>query len=642
MGINNFLYMTFIVGHRKFEKNLDELYIGSSVVAGNPDSVRDKETREKGKPFSKPIYKVLDNLTLVEVYKGFQVFSNVAGNVVYEILYDALEGEVKGILCGVKEEEGISYYALITKETKSVKKQIAFYIDYVDFGLLPAIQKEIEETLQYDEGKIKEVYGNPPERIYAGSFIGSTDEGIVLVPFSTYKVNEVIPAYTGEEDERISYLEVQIEEINSELTKLDRESEEYKKLSEKRRELLRELTKLRNKLYNPDILKAVRSKGDRLFVTQKPEIRYLGENLLSTAYAYKDLTLGQAKRIKGVYAVLTLPTYNNLSKKLQKGYLELFLCLSDEGDLFPMELTKARQTIAVMDEALKELIRSLETGTKPQLSPLKERIKDNLSLRKRIEDLEKFVLPLVGEGGEITDETLNFLREIKGELELSKRILYSPFTIGKLVTLYELLSLLQEAGLDTSGLTKEGWSEIYETLELVNENLENTFKTEFKQEIEALVRFFLKRIEERKPIHYKLKIKGTLQEGFYPSKERGLEVIDLYPNRVLQTLIKTALRRLNSLDKLLKLEEIEVFFGGNTVRLGSLALTAFVRKVFSSVAKTYMANLDFNRQEEIESLKSYLIQNWLGEYRKSAETEQPKEGEIVEIEGFDNDIFEMD
>jgi len=108
MGINNFLYMTFIVGHRKFEKNLDELYIGSSVVAGNPDSVRDKETREKGKPFSKPIYKVLDNLTLVEVYKGFQVFSNVAGNVVYEILYDALEGEVKGILCGVKEEEQIS------------------------------------------------------------------------------------------------------------------------------------------------------------------------------------------------------------------------------------------------------------------------------------------------------------------------------------------------------------------------------------------------------------------------------------------------------------------------------------------------------------------------------------------------------
>ena len=190
--------MTFIVGHRKFNNNFEELYIGSSVVAGNPDSVRDKETRQKGETFGKPTYKVLDHLTLIEVYKGFQVFSNVAPNVVYEILYDALEGEVKGILCGVKEEEGIAYYALITKETKSVKKQIAFYIDYVDFGLLPAIQKEIEETLHYDEAKIREVFGNPPEKVYAGSFIGSTDEGLVLIPFATYKANEVIPAYSGE------------------------------------------------------------------------------------------------------------------------------------------------------------------------------------------------------------------------------------------------------------------------------------------------------------------------------------------------------------------------------------------------------------------------------------------------------------
>ena len=177
---------------------------------------------------------------------------------------------------------------------------------------------------------------------------------------------------------------------------------------------------------------------------------------------------------------------------------------------------------------------------------------------------------------------------------------------------------------------------------MVNENLENVCKTEFAEEIKTLVRFFLRRIQEGKPIHYKLKVKGTLQEGFYPSKERGLEVIDLHPNRVLQALIKTALRRLNSLDKLLRLEEIEVFFGDTTVRLGNLALTAFVRKVFSSVAKTYLAKLDFNRKEEIENLKSYLIQNWLGEYRKPAETEQPKEGEIVEIEGFDEDIFEVD
>jgi hypothetical protein len=634
--------MTFIVGHRKFNANFDELYIGSSVVAGNPDSVRDKETRQKGEPFGKPTYKVLDHLTLIEVYKGFQVSSNVASNVVYEILYDALEGEVKGILCGVKEEEGIAYYALITKETKSVKKQIAFYIDYVDFALLPAIQKEIEETLNYDEAKIREVFGNPPEKVYAGSFIGSTDEGLVLIPFATYKANEVIPAYSGEEDERISALEVELEELNAELSKLEPDSEEYRRLSEKRRELLKELTKLRNRLYNPDILRAVKSKGDRLFITQKPEIRYLGENLITTAYAYKDLTLGEDKRIKGVYAVLTLPTYNNLSKKLQRGYLELFLCLSDESDMFPMELSKARQTVSVIDEALKELIRSLETGTKPQLSTIKERIKDNLSLRKRIEDLEKFVLPIAGEGGEIAEETLNFLREIKGELDTAKRILYSPFTIGKLVTSYEILSLLQEAGVNVTQLGKEGWTELYETLEVVNESLENAFKTEFREEIKALVKYFLKRIEEKKPLRYKLKIKGQLQEGYYPSPEKGLEIIDLHPNRVLLSVIKAGLRKLNALDKLARIEEVEVFFGDTTVRLGNLALVAFARKVFASVAKTYLAKIDFNRKEEIENLKTYLVQNWIGEYRKPVETEQAKEGEIVELEDFEEDILGED
>ena len=636
---------SFIVGHRIFDKPFTELYIGSSVVAGNPDSVRDRETREKGKNFEKPTYKVLDHLTLIEVYKGFVVQSNVAPNVVYEILYDALEGEVKGILCGVREDEGVAYYALVPKGAKSVKKHIAFYIDYVDFGLLPALQREIEETLTYDEARIKEVYGNPPEKVYAGSFIGSTEEGLVLVPFATYKVNEVIPAYTGEEDERIPQLELEIEELNARIASIENtEGEEYRNLLERRRELVRELAKLRNRLYNPDILKAVRSKGERLFITQKAEIRYLGENLLQTAYEYKDITLGEEKRVKGVYAVLTLPVYNNLSKRLQKGYLEVFLALFAGGELYPVELQKARQTVSVMDEALRELIKALESGTKPNLSPLKERIKENLSLRKRVEDIEKYVLSKVGGAPEEVEETLNFLRGIKAELERDRRLLYSPFTVSKLITPYEVLSLLQEAGVNTANFTKEDWNELYETLSVVNESLENTFKGEFENELKGLVKYFLRKLETGKPIRYKFAVRGQIEEGYYPAPDRGLSMEDLYPNRILINVIKGALKKVNALEKLRRLEEVEIFFGDYTVKLGQYALIAFVRKVFSAVAKSYLASVDYDREEEIRALRDYLVQNWLGEFKKPAEAatkEEGAEGEVVELdEDFDETLFE--
>ena len=628
---------SLIVGHRVFKKPFSELYIGSSVVAGNSDSVRDRETREKGTPFEKPLYLPVDHLTLIEVYKGFLVNSNVAPNAVYEILYDALNGEVKGILCGVKEEEGTAYYALVKRGAKSVKKQIAFYIDYVDFALLPALQKEIEETFSYDEAKIKEVYGNPPERVYAGSFLGSTKEGLLLIPFSTYKAKEVIPAYAGEEDERIPQLELELEELNASLSQLDRESEEYKKLSERRKEVHRELAKLRNQLYNPDLLRAVKSKGERLFITQKPEIRYLGENLLQTAYEYKAITLGKEKRVKGVYAVLTLPVYNNLSGQLQKSYLELFLCLWADGELYPAEIQKARQTVSLLDEAVKELIRSLEAGTKPNLTPIKEKVKENLSLRKRIEDIEKFALSKIGAQPEEVEGLLSFLKEVKEELEAGKRILYSPFTVNKLINSYEVASLLQESGIDLKKLGKSGWSSLYETTDLLNENLENTFKNEFSQEVELLTKFFLKRLNENKPIHYKIRVRGQLEEGFYPAPDRGLDITDLFPNRVLLNLIKGALKKLNAYSKLQKLEETELFFEGATARLGSLALVVFVRKVFVSVAKELLKSTDYNRENEIKVLKELLIQNFKGEFvKRETEQAQQQEGDVVEIEGLDD------
>jgi hypothetical protein len=607
------------------------------VVAGNPDSVRDRETRSKGENLSKPLYKIIDNLNLIEVYKGFPVFSEVAPPVVYEILFDALEGEVKGVLVGAREEGGtVGYYTLVPKGSKSIKKQISVLIDVVDFGLIPAVQREIEEIFSMDEAQIRERFGNPPEKIYAGSFVGSTDEGLILIPFSTYKAREIIPAYTGEEDERIPQLEAKLEEVNARLTAIsDREGEEYGKLLEERREILRELTKLRNKLYNPDILKAVKTKGDKVFITQKPEIRYLGENLIAAAYEYKALkSVSEKGTVKGVYAVLTLPVYNNLSGQLQRSYLEVMLALFDGVELYPVELQKARQTLAVMDEAVRELLKSAEAGTKPNLTAVKEKIRENLSLKKRIEDLEKFVL--THSEGEEHEGLIAFLEEIKEEIEKGRRILYSPFTVARLVNNYEIISLLQEAGLNPSELSKEDWGNLYEVIDALNETLENRIKEDFKEPLKTLVKFFLKRLEEGKPIKYSMRLKGEVVEGYYPSPERALEIVDLYPNRILLNLIKGALRKLNAADRLAALEGVEVFFGGYTAKLGDLAATAVARKVFNLVAKGVLKRADFDRKEEVENLVKGLISNWVGEYRGESQTQKDEGGEIVDIEGFED------
>jgi hypothetical protein len=637
----------FIVANRVFEKPFNQLYIGSSVVAGNIESVRDQETKAKGQPLPVPTYLPLDNLELVEVYKGFQVHSNVDAKIVYEILYDALEEKVKGILAGIQEEEGgVGYYSFITPSVKSIKRKITFYIDYdIDFGLLPAIEKEIKEIFELTEEQIKERYGNPNERIYAGSFIASTKDCLVLIPFATYKPNEVIPAYTGEEDERIPQLESQIEEINQQLAQIeDTESEEYKKLSEQRKELIRELAKIRNKLYNPDIVKSVKTKGERFFITQKPEIRYLGENLLAAAVEYKTLKLiNPDKRIKGIYAVVGLPTYNNLSKQIQRSTVELMLCLYDEGEMFPLEVQKARHSLAVMDEVLKELIKALEAGTKPTLNPIKEKVKDNLSLKKRIEDLEKFIITKLDNPPEELELLKQQLETYKKEIEQGRKLLYSPFTINKLITPYEVISLLQEARIDVANLTKENWNEFYTAYETLNETLENILNRDFGNEIQTLVKFFLKHIKEGKPIRYRIKTKEGVIEGYYPEENRALEVVDLIANRTLINIIKGILRKLNAYEKVSKALDLEFFFEGVSVRLGYLAITAFVRKVFVSVAKNYLREIDFNRKEEIKQLKEFLIANWLGEYKKSEGRKTVMEDNIeIEVDGLEDILAEED
>jgi len=632
--------MAFIVGHRKFEKSPSELLIGSSVVAGNPDSVRERETRSKGEVISKPFYKIIDNLELVEVYKGFPVFSEAAPPVAYEILYDALEGEVKGVLVGAREDSGVvSYYTLVPKGSKSIKKQISVLIDTVDFALIPAVQKEIEEIFEMDEAQIKERFGNPPEKIYAGSFVGSTDEGLILIPFSTYKVKETIPAYTGEEDERIPQLEAKLEELNAKIAAAEnREGEEFQKLLEERREILKELTKLRNKLYNPDILKAIKTKGEKVFVTQKPEIRYLGENLVTAAYEYKALKgISENGKIKGVYAVLTLPVYNNLSGQLQRSYLEIMLSLFDGNELYGVELQKARHTLAIMDEAVRELLKSAEAGAKPDLRAVKEKVKDNLSLKKRIEDLEKFVI--THSEGEELENLVAFLEEIREEIERGRRILYSPFTASRLLNNYEVVSLLQEAGLNTAEMSKEDWASLYEVVDELNEVLENRIKEELREPLKTLVKFFLKRLESGEPIKYALKQKGGVAEGYYPAPGRPLTVVDLYPNRVLLNLIRGAIAKLNASDKLAALSEVEVFFNGVSAKLGDLALTAVARKVFNLVAKGLLKRAEYDREEEIRELVATLVAGWRGEYRTESPQSQKEEGgEIVDIDGLEDVI----
>jgi hypothetical protein len=247
---------------------------------------------------------------------------------------------------------------------------------------------------------------------------------------------------------------------------------------------------------------------------------------------------------------------------------------------------------------------------------------------------KKFVL--THSEGEEHEGLIAFLEEIKEEIERGRRILYSPFTVARLVNNYEIISLLQEAGLNPSELSKEDWGNLYEVIDALNETLENRIKEEFKEPLKTLVKFFLKRLEEGKPIKYSMRLKGEVVEGYYPSPERALEIVDLYPNRILLNLIKGALRKLNAADRLAALEGVEVFFGGYTAKLGDLAATAVARKVFNLVAKGVLKRADFDRKEEVENLVKGLISNWVGEYRGESQTQKDEGGEIVDIEGFED------
>jgi hypothetical protein len=288
-----------------------------------------------------------------------------------------------------------------------------------------------------------------------------------------------------------------------------------------------------------------------------------------------------------------------------------------------------------MDEAVRELLRSAEAGAKPDLRTIKEKVKDNLSLKKRIEDLEKFVI--AHSEGEELENLIAFLEEIREEIERGRRILYSPFTTSKLITNYEVVSLLQEAGLNASELTREDWASLYEVIDELNEVLENRIKEELKEPLKALVKFFLKRLEAGEPIKYAVKQKGVVKEGFYPAADRPLAVVDLYPNRVLLNLIRRAIAKLNAADRLEALSEVEVFFNGVSAKLGDLALTAVARKVFNLVAKALLKKADYDREEEIKRLLETLSAGWRGEYRvESSQTQRDEGEEIVDIEGFED------
>jgi hypothetical protein len=77
--------------------------------------------------------------------------------------------------------------------------------------------------------------------------------------------------------------------------------------------------------------------------------------------------------------------------------------------------------------------------------------------------------------------------------------------------------------------------------------------------------------------------------------------------------------------------------------LGYLAITAFVRKVFVSVAKNYLREIDFNRKEEIKQLKEFLIGNWLGEYKKSEGRKTVMEENLeIEVDGLEDILAEED
>jgi len=554
---------------------------------------------------------LLKEMVIAVSYSGKRIKSQVNPKIELTVLGDEIEDKVLGVLVGVRGEKGVKNVAFL-REGGSPKKTAFMVVAELEEEINPSeLEKELKEVITKKYGEIEgETYP------LAGAFIGGTEgKKYVVIPFSTYKPKEVIPAFTGEENEEIEKLEAELERLNNFLAN-EKDEKKAEEIRKQRKELLAKLAKERAKLYRPDLLKAVVQKsinGEEIWlINRKSEIRAMGENLLEGAKVGLDIGAD-----RGVFAFISFPSVNNFSNELMTSTLTLALAVGNEWGIEVLDTYKARDYLRKLARGIREIIEAIETETKPPTFAEEE----NLSLRKRLSDLAKFLSANIGALGEVE----------KGLAELEKgiRLLYSPFTVKDLYTRTDAIRDLTDRGVDIRQFSSEEWGELNDILKEVNTRLEEGIKNQ--KNYDRLFKAFYGAVKEGRGIKLKVKENGEVKEVYYPTEKPTIWDWT-FSNRFVGIVEKTLEKLQADLNEL----QFSYFFKEVEVQLSESAIKkAIARKLLKDIAKTYLEELQTVEPWEILNLEKMLKARWKGEF---LETQNKKP--VSEIEDVDLDFAE--
>ena len=533
---------------------------------------------------------ILKEMVVSVSYSAKRVESEANPKIELKVLGDEIEDKVLGLLVGIKGEKGVKHIAFLREGGKPTR--VAYLVsaeledEKVDTGVLSG---ELKKILQSKYSEI-EGEGYP----LAGAFIGGTEGGkLAIIPFSTYKAKEVIPAFSGEESEEIEKLEAELEELNS-LLATEKDEKKVEEIRQRRREVLSALAKEKAKLYRPDLLRAVVQKtinGEEIWlINRKTEIRSMGENLLEGARLAREIGAD-----RGVFVFIAFPAVNNLSNELMTSVLTLALAVGNEFGTEVLDTYKARDYLRKLARGVRDIVEAVEAGAKPP-SFVEE---ENLSLRKRLSDIAKFLTA--------KPEAVEEVKKGLEELEKGIRLLYSPFSVKDLYTRTDAIRDLTDRGIDIRSFTAEDWKELSELLAEVNERLENELRG--LEGYQRLFNAFHKILKEGRGIKIKVRENGEVKEVYYPKENPT--IWDWTLTSRFTGIVEKASQKVG-ID--LKGVKAGYVFKETEVELSESAVKrALARLLLKDMVKSYIEEMETAIPMEVLTLEKLLRDRWRGE-----------------------------
>lgn len=534
--------------------------------------------------------------------------------VVYEVIGSPIDNKTELVLVGTKAEDGYpQYVAYITADMDERAKKrgltpLLTEIEGADSSVLSLIYERVEDLLRarfsYLLGDETALSREP----YAGVVIGmgqmdsladlSMDRkwDIYVVPWSYFPTHKTIPAFNddGETKKRIERLERELS--HGELEK------------ETRIDILSELKELKAYYYSPDIRKAVRrsDKEGTYFISAKPEIRYMGENLRELfKHALDEYVFGGHHPVIPYVTIglVSIPSFNVKDNAPVFSLLPLLFgySASEPASSYKVVgLNKFFQSYRQLRGGVSDIFKIVQTGN----GSLREI--ENASLRKKLSDIASFVskedIPseMVGE----------YTKKLQKHLKANTRVVGSLYAVSDFVLPADLLSLLPPQ--ETSSFGKEEWRYFFRLIEELNSEIPRLLRTSLEGELKKVAGFFYNKLISGEKIAF------TGRDGqrhVYPSDEE-LTPYHLFPNKVVLSATAKVLQGIGKYDEVVNALAFEIPIGNVTVNTKELAVLFFFRGVLRFLAlyllKNRLANVPDGMVNTLESVVNSAFSAWAG------------------------------